>query len=141
MPFKEKIAWISITTTVIVWGTYFFFAIRTVATGGVPHPAVYMASFTAALIVQGIMATIAAIIAAVLAPKDASAADDERDKAVARRACGIAYVVLISLIVCVSATVHFGATPWDLVNGMIGAIVIAEIVHYAAQIAGYRRGY
>ena len=140
MSFREKIAWISVVTTVIVWGAYFTFAIRTLMTGGVPHPAVYMAAFTAALIIQAILAAAAAIIVAILAPKEASAAADERDKTVARRAYAVAYPVLISLIVCVAVTVYFGATPWDLVNGMMAAIVIAEIVHYGAQILGYRRG-
>lgn len=140
MPFKEKIAWISVVTTVIVWGAYFTFAFGTMMTGGTPHPAVYMAGFTAALVVQAVLAATGAVIVAILAPKDAGAAADERDKDVARRSYALAYPVLISLIVCVTVTVYFGATPWDLVNGMMAAIVIAEIVHYGAQIAGYRRG-
>ena len=140
MSFKEKIAWISVVTTAIVWGAYFTFAISAVAAGGVPHPVVYMVAFTAALILQTILATIAAIVVAVLAPKEANAASDERDKEIARRAYTIAYPTLLSLIVCVAATVYLGAKPWDLVNGMMAAIVIAEIVHYGAQIVGYRRG-
>ena len=32
MPFKEKIAWISVVTTILVWGTYF-----TVVLIGVAH--------------------------------------------------------------------------------------------------------
>ena len=140
MPFKEKIAWISVVTTVIVWGAYFAFAFRTMVTRGVPHPVVYMGAFTAAVVIQAVLASIAAIVVAILAPKDAGAAADERDREVARRSYAIAYPVLISLIVCVTVTVYFGATPWDLVNGMMAAIVIAEIVHYGAQIVGYRRG-
>lgn len=140
MPFKEKIAWISVVTTAIVWGGYFTFAFRTMMTGGVPHPSIYMAAFTAALILQALLAAAAAIVVAILAPKDANAPADERDREVAHRSYAIAYPVLISLIVCVTVTVYFGATPWDLVNGMMAAIVIAEIVHYGAQIVGYRRG-
>jgi preprotein translocase subunit SecY len=140
MPFKEKIAWISLVTTILVWGTYFVAAVRAGMTGGVPHPTVYMAGFTAALIAQAVLATIASVITAVLSPRDATAASDERDKAIAHRAYAFAYPVLLALIVCVAASVHFGATPWGLVNGMIAAIVAAEIVHYGAQIAGYRKG-
>jgi hypothetical protein len=109
-------------------------------TGGVPHPTIYMAGFTAALIVQAILMVVAATVTAILAPKEASAASDERDKEISRRAYSVAYPVLLSLIVCVAASVHFGATPWGLVNGMMAAIVVAEIVHYGAQIVGYRRG-
>jgi O-antigen/teichoic acid export membrane protein len=140
MPFKEKIAWISVVTTILVWGSYFAAAVRAAMTGGVPHPTIYMAGFTAALIIQTILMVIATTVTAVLAPKDASAASDERDKEISRRAYSMAYPVLLGLIVCVAASVHFGATPWDLVNGMMAAIVIAEIVHYGAQIVGYRQG-
>ena len=33
---------------------------------------------------------------------------------------------------------HLGATPRDMTYEIMGAIVIAEIVHYGAQIIGYR---
>ena len=137
MSFKEKIAWISVVTTILVWGAYFWFV---VASARWPGP-VYTVGFTGAVVVQTILMIVASVATAVMAPKEASAASDERDKAIGRRAYAIAYPVLLGLIVCVAASVHLGARPWDLVNGMMGAIVIAEIVHYAAQIAGYRRGY
>jgi len=137
MPFKEKIAWISVVTTILVWGSYFAAVIRMAMTGGTP---IYTPGFTAALIVQAILMVIATTVTAVLAPKDASAASDERDKEISRRSYAIAYPVLLGLIVCVAASVHFGASAWGLVNGMMAAIVIAEIVHYGAQIAGYRQG-
>ena len=141
MPFKEKIAWIAVVTTVIVWGAYFAAVLRAAATGGVPHPAVYVVAFSGAVAVQAVLMIVATTITAVMAPKEAGAAADERDKTVARRAYAIAYPVLLGLIVCVAASVHLGARPWHLVNGMMAAIVVAEIVHYGAQIVGYRRGW
>ena len=138
MSFKEKIAWISVVTTILVWGTYFGFVIGTGARW--PGP-VYIAGFTGAVVIQTILVVVASIVTAVMAPKEAGAASDERDKAIARRAYAFAYPVLLTLIVCVAASMHFGATPLDMTYGIMGAIVIAEIVHYAAQIAGYRRGY
>ncbi|MES2096329.1 MAG: hypothetical protein V4459_06190 [Pseudomonadota bacterium] len=137
MPFKEKIAWISVLTTILVWGGYFGFM---AATGGRMHGAVYMAGFVGAVIVQTILVVIASIVTAVLAPKDASAGTDERDKEISRRAYALAYPVLLTLIVCVAASMHFGMTPHDMAYEIMGAIVIAEIVHYGAQIAGYRKG-
>lgn len=138
MPFKEKVAWISVVTTVLVWGVYFGF--MAVTRGRYPGP-VYFAAFFAAMIVQAILASAAAIVSAVLAPADASAGSDERDKAIARRAYAIAYPVLLVLVVCVAASIHFGAQPVAMAYGIMGAIVIAEIAHYGAQIAGYRRGW
>jgi hypothetical protein len=108
--------------------------------GRYPGP-VYFVGFVGAMIVQAILATIAAVVTAVLAPSDASAGSDERDKAIARRSYAIAYPVLLVLVVCVAASIHFGARPVNMAYGIMGAIVIAEIVHYGAQIFSYRRGW
>lgn len=138
MSFKEKIAWISVVTTILVWGGYFGFM---AATGGRYPGPVYFVAFFAAMIVQAILATVASIVTAVLAPSEATAAADERDKMIARRAYTIAYPVLLGLVVCVAASMHFGVRAVGMAYGIMGAIVIAEIVHYAAQIVGYRRGH
>ncbi len=138
MPFKEKIAWISVVTTILVWGSYFGFMAAT----GWRHPGpVYFAGFIGAVIVQTILVTIASIVTAILSPRDASAGSDERDRAISRRAYAFAYPVLLTLVVCVAASMHFGVRAVGMAYGIMGAIVIAEIVHYGAQIAGYRRGW
>lgn len=137
MPFKEKVAWISAVTTILVWGSYFGFM---AATGGrMPGP-VYMTGFVGAVIVQIVLMVIASIVTAVLAPSDASAGSDERDRTVSRRAYAFAYPVLLSLVVCVAASVHLGVSAHAMAYEIMGAIVVAEIVHYGAQIVGYRRG-
>ena len=138
MSFREKIAWISVVTTVLVWGAYFGFM---AATGGRYPGPVYFISFVGAMIIQAILATVASIVTAVLAPSDASAGSDERDKAISRRSYAIAYPVLLTLIVCVAASVHIGMKAIGMAYGIMGAIVIAEIVHYGAQIVSYRRGW
>jgi hypothetical protein len=138
MPFKEKIAWISVVTTVIVWGSYFAYVL---ATGWERPGMVYIVGFVGAVIVQAVLVASAAIVTALLAPADASAASDERDRAVAHRAYAFAYPVLLTLIVCVAASMHFGVHAIGMAYGIMAAIVVAEIVHYAAQIAGYRREY
>jgi len=137
MPFKEKIAWISVVTTILVWGGYFGFM---AVTGQRMPGQVYMVGFVGAVIVQTILVVVASIVTAVLAPKDASAGSDERDREIARRAYSIAYPVLLTLIVCVAASMHLGVTPRDMAYEIMAAIVVAEIVHYGAQIVGYRSG-
>lgn len=137
MPFKEKIAWISVVTTILVWGSFFGFML---ATGGKLHGAVYFTGFIAAVIVQTILATGAAIVTAALAPADANAGSDERDRDISRRAYALAYPVLIALVFCIAGSVHLGFDKIDMAYAIMAAIVIAEVVHYAAQITGYRRG-
>ena len=88
MPFKEKIAWISVVTTILVWGSYFGFLL---ATGVRLHGSVYIVGFVGAVIAQTILMIIASIVTAVMSPKDASAGSDERDREIARRSYAIAY--------------------------------------------------
>lgn len=138
MPFREKIAWISATTTLVIWGAYFGFMIATHA--ALPGP-VYLAGFVAAVIAQAILTAAAAIIVAVEDPKEAGAAADERDKLISRRAYAIAYPVLLSLVVLVAASMHLGVSARGMAYEIMAAIAIAEIVHYGTQIVGYRRGW
>jgi hypothetical protein len=140
MPFKEKIAWLSVITTVLVWGTYFAFVIRTVLVNHHIGPE-YFLGFLVAAGLQALLVIVASIVTAALAPKDAAAGSDERDKAIARHSCAIAYPVLLVTIVAVAASMHLGVDKIGLVYEMMAAIVIAEIVHYGAQIVDYRRGW
>jgi hypothetical protein len=139
MPFKEKIAWISVVTTILVWGTYFAFVVI-----GMAHRQALgrenLIGFFAATVIQIGLVVVASIVTAVTAPQDASAGSDERDKAIARGSSATAYPVLLVGVVVVAASIHFGASKIDMTYGIMAAIVIAEIVHYAAQIVAYRSG-
>lgn len=137
MPFREKIAWISFVSTVVIWGSYFGFA---VATRWQLPGQLYFAGFIGAVVVQAIVVAAAAIVTAIMAPTDASAASDERDRAIARRAYALAYPVLITLVLCVAAGLHMGLTARGMAYGIVAAIIAAEIVHYGVQIVGYRTG-
>jgi len=137
MSFREKIAWLSVATTVIVWGTYLAFLLT--AAQPLPPPAQF-GGFFAAVVVQTILVIAGSIITAILSPGDAGAPSDERDKAVSRAAYALAYPVLLSLIVCIAASLYLGVDAQGMTYEIMAAIVIAEIVHYGAQIVGYRRG-
>lgn len=138
MPFREKIAWMSLISTVIVWGGFFAFM---AATGARMPGMVYFVAFVGAVIVQAVLMTIAAGIAALLAVDDAQSPADERDRAIGRRSSAIAYPVLIALVFTVAGGLHLGFSARDMAYGIMAAIALAEVVHYAAQIAGYRRGW
>ena len=137
MPFREKIAWISVVSTIVIWGGFFGFL---ALTRGRYHGSIYVVGFFAAIVLQAILVATAAIVTAILSPTDASASRDERDRTISRRAYAIAYPVLLTLVLCVAGGVHLGINAIDMAYGIMGAIVIAEIVHYAAQIVGYRMG-
>ena len=90
-----------------MWGGYFGFV---AVTGGARCPGRSIwSAFVGAVIVQTILVVVASIVTAVMAPKDASAGSDERDREICARApIRIAYPVLLTLIVCVAASMHFG---------------------------------
>ena len=137
MPYREKIAWISVVSTIAIWGGFFGF--MAVTSGQVPG-FTYVAGFFGAVLLQTILVVTAAIVTAILSPKEASAGRDERDRTISRRAYAIAYPVLLTLVLCVAGSMHFGVGKIGMAYGIMGAIVIAEIVHYTVQIAGYRMG-
>jgi hypothetical protein len=137
MPFREKVAWISLLTTLLVWGAYFGHMALT--RGSLPN-AVYFSGFLAAVLVQILLTVIASIAVAAMAPRDAAAGLDERDRAIERGSVTVAYPILIVLLLGVAASVHLGVQAIGMAYGILGAIVVAEIVHFGAQIAGYRWG-
>ncbi|MGN6820743.1 MAG: hypothetical protein ACTHJR_18965 [Sphingomonas sp.] len=137
MSFREKIAWLSVTTTVIVWGTYFGFLLTSAR--HLPPPGQF-GGFFAAVVVQTILVIAGSVVTAILSPSDAGAPRDERDRAVSHGAYALAYPVLLSLIVCIAASLYLGVDAQGMTYEIMAAIVIAEIVHYGAQIVGYRRG-
>ena len=137
MSFREKTAWISVVTTIVIWGGFFGFM---AATQGHYHGGLYAVVFFGALVLQAVLITGAAIVSAILSPKEASAARDERDRDISRRAHAIAYPVLIALVLCAVGGLHLGLGAVGMAYAVMGAIIIAEIVHYTAQIVGYRMG-
>lgn len=140
MPFREKIAWISVATTALVWGI-FFGALLLRPWAGSPPTHGFFGTFILAVIVQAALMIAASIVTAVAAPSEASAARDERDRAVARRSTALAYPVLVTGVLFAAATLHLGNGAVGMAYAIMGAIVVAELVHYGAQIAGYRSGW
>lgn len=87
-----------------------------------------------------VLSVAAAIVIAVRAPADAQALRDERDRLIGRRA-EISYYILLVGIFLAAAPIHLDHGRLFVLNGLLAAIMIAEAVRYAVQIAGYRRGH
>lgn len=140
MPFREKTAWLSLVGIIIAFGWYFgslalYF--------GPPDelPGYSLSLLIPTIIILIIVSVVAAIALALHRPSDANAPQDERDRNVARRAASIAYSVLVpAVIVAISLAAH-GLSTTIVINAVIGAIVLSEIVRCALEILGYRRGW
>lgn len=137
MSFREKSAWITLVTVGICFGVYF----GCIAAGGVSprgFGAVHLLLLcVTALVVLQIGAH---LIAAALAPKDARAPRDERERLITWRAQSLGYYVAMVGVLGLGAPAHVGHPVPDLLNFALLAVVIAALVVAVAQIVMYRRG-
>lgn len=137
MAFREKIAWASLLSTVLIWGAFF------VILALVPHQArglAMLGPFIVATVAQAAVMIAAATIWAIRAPKEANAPADERDRAIGLRATRMAYLTLILGVVAVIVWLHFGLHGPDTVFALAGAFILAEAVRFGATALGYRKG-
>ncbi len=137
MAFREKIAWVSFLSTVLIWGAFF------VILALVPHQArglAMLGPFIVATVAQAAVMIAAATIWAISAPKEANAPADERDRAIGLRATRMAYLTLILGVVAVIVWLHFGLHGPDMVFALAGAFILAEAVRFGATALGYRKG-
>lgn len=138
MPFREKSAWITLVTTVIVYGAYFALVVPRIVAGtlgGLEFVGWLSAAIFAIVVLQAGLT----IIAAVTDPRGAREPRDEREEMIALRANRAGFYTLevggffaiVSLFWWNSAAV--------MANGVFFAIVLAEGVRAAFQIFDYHR--
>lgn len=135
MPFREKIAWVALAGIIVASVLYF----GNLATHDAPN-SYFVGLFVAVTVVQAIITAAASIVVAVLAPRDARAPRDERDREVARLAAGQTYYPLLIGVMLSAVTIHFGNSLFGMLNTLLGVIMAAEALRFALQIAAYRRG-
>jgi hypothetical protein len=135
MSFREKSAWISVLSMSAIYGFYFWSVIRARHQAGGFRLGLLEA--IVALVVLQIVLTIAV---AIVAPRDAKAPRDERDKLIELRATRIAYA---GLATSVALGCFFGAFDPPILfntNALLFILVTAEIMRSVCQIIQYRRG-
>lgn len=142
MPFREKSAWISLITTVGLWGAYFWSVGRYLldrgSLGGLPVDTVGW--FVGTLVLIVIVQIILAIVMAIVSGKRAEAPMDEREQLIDLKAARAGFFALNAAVICVSGLWILGASPLVMANGILLSMVIAEVVHSGGKIIGYRRG-
>lgn len=150
MSFREKAAWISLGSTVVIWGFYF-----TVVWGGlVDRPgewpvALFVECVVASIVVQGLLMT----LAAWRTPRGERALADEREIRIDGRATTVAYAVLTLAVLVVALASPFaigegvgwiiaashGEAATVMGQGLLAAVVLAEAVKSALVVILHRR--
>lgn len=152
MSYRERSAWISLVTTLGVWGWYFVVLARSFARGEADG-ARFVGLFIGCVVAIVALSIVLAIADAVRAPKESEAPADERERLIALRATGMAFPVLSVLVLTVAAASPilaglgpsiFADDPLGEVtlltaNGVLLAVVVAEVVRSGGQILLYRR--
>jgi hypothetical protein len=139
MSFREKSAWITLITLVVL--TLFFFTHLPPAWLFDPPGGFLLLVLAIGVAAFVVIEIIAHIIVAVRAPRDAQAPRDERERLIALKATSIAaYVYAFLSLGSVFLVIHLGANEIGVFYCVFLSFILAEIVNYAARIVYYRRG-
>ena len=138
MSFREKSAWISFVTILLVFGAYFW-NVRQVLAGNVEYGTAFKVEI--ALIVAFVVIEIVLHIGlAMQAPNEARAPRDEREQLIEMRATRVAFQVLvIGALACVGL-MHLTRSAWAIGQHVLLAVVVAQLVRFGGQIVYFRRG-
>jgi hypothetical protein len=140
MPFREKITWVSALTMALVYGWYFWTVLPLLRAGqaSVLHFGLLLQGTIIALVVLQVSFIVAV---AALAPRDAQASEDEREKLIALKGTRAAYFVLVAGALLASVGGIFFHTGSVLLgNAILLAVVAANLVKDVTQIVHYRLG-
>jgi lysylphosphatidylglycerol synthetase-like protein (DUF2156 family) len=142
MSYREKSAWISLGSLLIVFGIYFWDVARVLA-GRTPlaAPAPLFFSLVAALIVAELVLH---LVLSIQLPKEARTPRDEREWLIELKATRIAFFVLIAGSLLSIWTLHLrlhdrGDHAWVMAHCVLFFLVAAGIVKFGLQIVMYRR--
>ena len=140
MSFREKAAWMTLVAMVVAYGGYFI-AIEMNQPYDDRKMLLFIGLFAAASVLRLVIEFGGRLVLASLAPEDARAPVDERDRAIARRSASVAYWALMAGMVHVGIAMPFSQFGWSVANAAIFAIVLAELIRCSVMVYGYRRGW
>jgi uncharacterized membrane protein len=152
MAFREKTAWISVATTILIWGYYCTQAMPPLL-AGTADAGDFVGLLIGCTILSVIFQVVLTVIIAVMAPRDAEARADERERLFELRAGRIAYLIFSPLAATVAISSPFviaasphlfptdplGSAVLLMANGILFSLFFAELVRAGVQIAQYRR--
>jgi len=141
MSFREKSAWITLITLVLVsmlflahfpWWQPFTLAPD-------PNPIVFHALIFATVTFV-VIEIVAHVVVAIRSPHDAHAPKDERERLIALKATRLSAYVYAVLTLSSISLVHVGANAIGMSYCILFSFIIAEFVNYTARVVLYRRG-
>jgi hypothetical protein len=140
MSFREKSAWITLITLIVLSLAFFLHVPRPWTL--TPDPTPFM--FHVLMLAIGIFVAVevlAHIVIVIWSPRDARAPKDERERLIELRSTQAAWYVYVLLgFSLMFVALHItGANVIGVAYLMLGSFVIAEIVNYGMRVYLYRR--
>jgi hypothetical protein len=138
MSFREKSAWISFITILVVFGAYFWIVSQEMA-GTVGDRTAF--KIEVGLIVAFIVLEVVLHVAlAMQAPSEARAPRDERERLIEMRSTRVAFQVLVVGALACVGMIHITRSAWAITQHVLLAVVVAQLVRFGGQIIYFRRG-
>ena len=139
MSFREKSAWISLVSLVVVFGAYFSY-IGMVLTETRYRFALFLVMVGVFIIAEVVLH----LVIATQSPRDARTPKDEREQLIELKATRTAFYVLLVSAFGSIGTVHLRLRNqndhlWLMMQAILFSIVCAEAVKFARQIVLYHR--
>ena len=137
MSFREKSAWITLISILLVFVLYVLHVPNIFESDPGPWELHVVGLTIAAFIV---IEVVGHVVLYLWFPKDARTPKDERERLIDLKAIRLAaYIFVLGSFIAI-LTPHYGATGFAVTLFVLFAFVIAEIVNYTARIIYYRRG-
>lgn len=141
MSYRERVAWLSMFAMAVTLGPYLVLTAMDSASADVVGHVSLLIRFGTAASANALILGAGHLLLRLRFPQDAGAPADERDRAVELRSTRAAYHVLMVAMIVVGIVMPFSEDGWNLVNAAVGAVFLAELVHYGVAVHSYRRGW
>jgi hypothetical protein len=138
MPYREKVAWLSLISIVVVFLPYLVWLKLHPPTEALPDLR-QMALYAAVSITWALLLGLGHWWLRRQAPEEARLPLDERDRAIRHRSRTIAYYVLLTGMILVGCIMPFTESGWKIVHAAVFMIVLAEAVNDGSAVYHYRR--
>lgn len=138
MPYREKVAWLSLLSILVVFIPYFTWTAMHPPGPEIPNLK-QMALYALASLSWAAILGIGHLVLRSQSQGEAKLPMDERDIAIDHKARGYAYGVLITGMIVVGGFMPFTNAGWEIANTAFFTIVLAEAVCAACIIRAYRR--
>ena len=152
MSFREKSIWISLISTLLIFGNYF---LNVISLGGLPEEAAKAAALGLSLRAIFLIVIVEIIFQGMLAVSNRKAADlgaDERDKLFAYKGNNFGYTVLaIGVFISLGGSVLLEINPEFIAQSnllkvplltahiLLLSFIFSEVVRFSAQLYYHRR--